>query len=90
MRQDQGTAAAKRHIDWALEHKINIVSGELHHYTAQPENATPAVKAFFKEVNSYAAQRGITVGMDGGLFRPELSCTRAQIVTFLYRDAKNP
>lgn len=61
MRQDQGTAAAKRHIDWALEHKINIVSGELHHYTAQPENATPAVKAFFKEVNSYAAQRGITV-----------------------------
>ena len=60
-RLDKGTEAAKRHIDWALEHKINVVSGELHHSIAQPETATPAVKAFFKEVNTYAALRGITV-----------------------------
>lgn len=46
--------------------------------------------SYFREAVLWAAQRGITNGMDGGLFRPELSCSRAQIVTFLYRDAKNP
>lgn len=44
---------------------------------------------YFKAV-LWAAERGITVGTDGGYFRPDDSCTRAQIVTFLYRDAKNP
>ena len=37
----------------------------------------------------WAAERGITVGMDGGRFCPALTCTRGQIVTFLYRDRKN-
>jgi len=46
--------------------------------------------AFFCKAVSWAAEREITLGMDGGLFRPELQCTRAQIVTFLYRDAKAP
>ena len=55
--------------------------------TAFPD--VPAGRFYHKAV-LWAAQRGITVGMDGGLFHPELSCTRAQIVTFLYRDAKNP
>ena len=46
--------------------------------------------SFYHEAVLWAAQRQITMGMDGGFFRPELSCTRAQIVTFLYRDAMNP
>lgn len=46
--------------------------------------------AFYCKAVLWAAQRGITVGMDGGFFRPELSCSRAQIVTFLYRDENNP
>lgn len=52
----------------------------------------PDVKAgtFYHKAILWAAQRQITVGMDGGCFRPELPCSRAQIVTFLYRDAKNP
>ena len=54
--------------------------------------AFPDVPAgsFYHKAVLWAAQRQITVGMDGGLFHPELSCSRAQIVTFLYRDAKNP
>ena len=55
--------------------------------TAFPD--VPAGSFFHKAVLG-AAEKGITVGMDGGLFRPELSCTRAQIVTFLYRDETNP
>ena len=45
---------------------------------------------YYHKAVLWAAQRGITVGMDGGYFRPALNCTRAQIVTFLYRDVKNP
>lgn len=44
---------------------------------------------YYYEAVCWAASRGITVGMDGGLFRPALPCTRGQIVTFLYRDVKN-
>ena len=45
---------------------------------------------FFHKAVLWAAQRGITVGMDGGYFCPHFPCTRAQIVTFLYRDETNP
>ena len=68
----------------------------LHRFRGCPEptvtTAFPDVStgSFYHKAVLWAAQREITVGMDGGLFRPELSCTRAQIVTFLYRDAKNP
>lgn len=46
--------------------------------------------SFYHKAVLWAAEREITLGMDGGYFRPALSCTRAQIVTFLYRDTKNP
>lgn len=68
----------------------------LHRFRGCPEptvtTAFPDVRPgdFYHKAVLWAAQRGITVGMDGGYFRPELSCTRAQIVTFLYRDVKNP
>ena len=54
--------------------------------------AFPDVKprSYYHKAVLWAAQREITVGMDGGYFRPEHHCNRAQIVTFLYRDAKNP
>lgn len=68
----------------------------LHRFRSCPEPdeaiAFPDVPqdSFCFRAVGWAAQRGITLGMDGGLFRPELSCSRAQIVTFLYRDEKNP
>ena len=48
-------------------------------FTDVPENAyyAPAVK--------WAADNGVTEGIGGGLFGPANDCTRAQIVTFLYR-----
>lgn len=68
----------------------------LHRFRGCPEPfltvSFPDVPAgsFFRKAVLWAAQTEITLGMDSGLFRPELSCNRAQIVTFLYRDAKNP
>jgi hypothetical protein len=34
----------------------------------------------------WAADNGITVGIGDGFFGVDQSCTRAQIVTFLYRS----
>ena len=37
---------------------------------------------------AWAAEQGVTSGMTADTFAPDASCTRAQIVTFLYRAAK--
>ena len=68
----------------------------LHRFRGCPEPfltaAFPDVPegSFFRTAVLWAAQNEITLGMDDGLFHPELTCNRAQIVTFLYRDAKIP
>ena len=43
-------------------------------------------EAYYYTPVLWAVENGITTGMGNGLFSPELSCTRGQIVTFLYRD----
>lgn len=42
------------------------------------------------EAVKWAAAQGITGGIGDGLFGPDLLCTRAQIVTFLWRAAGSP
>lgn len=41
--------------------------------------------AYYYEPVSWAVEQGVTAGTAPGKFSPEDSCTRAQIVTFLYR-----
>ena len=41
--------------------------------------------AYYAEAAAWAAEQGVTAGMKDGTFRPGGACTRAQIVTFLYR-----
>ena len=41
--------------------------------------------AYFYEAVKWAVKNGITTGVGNDLFAPEQPCTRAQIVTFLYR-----
>ena len=41
--------------------------------------------SYYEDAVTWAAANGITTGIGGGLFGPNQSCTRAQIVTFLYR-----
>ena len=48
------------------------------------------VDAYFYEAVKWAAEKGITGGVGNGLFAPNQSCTRAQIVTFLWRAAGSP
>lgn len=44
----------------------------------------------FYEAVLWAVERGITKGTGGSSFSPYATCTRAQIVTFLYRAAGSP
>lgn len=46
-------------------------------------------KYYYNAVN-WAVKKGITSGTGNGMFSPDGLCTRAQIVTFLYRAAGSP
>ena len=46
--------------------------------------------AYFYEAVKWAVKNGITTGVGNNLFAPEQPCTRAQIVTFLWRAAGSP
>ena len=48
------------------------------------------VDAYYYEAVKWAAEKGITGGVGNGLFAPNQPCTRAQIVTFLWRAAGSP
>ena len=40
---------------------------------------------YYAEAVAWAVENGITQGTGGGMFSPNATCTRAQVVTFLYR-----
>ncbi len=68
----------------------------LHRFRGSPD-ASGAVPfsdvppgCYYYDAVQWAVQRGITNGMGDGTFAPGRLCDRAQIVTFLYRDVKNP
>ena len=63
----------------------------LHRFAGDPGNEgdsafrdVPA-DSWYSEAVSWAVENDITQGTGNGLFSPDAGCTRAQIVTFLYR-----
>ena len=46
--------------------------------------------AYYYEAVKWAAENGVTGGVGNSLFAPNQPCTRAQIVTFLWRAAGSP
>ena len=42
--------------------------------------------SYYAQAVAWAVENGITAGVGGGRFDPNSTCTRAQIVTFLYRS----
>ena len=49
-----------------------------------------STSAYYYEAVKWAQEKGITGGIGNGLFGPDQPCTRAQIVTFLWRAAGSP
>lgn len=46
--------------------------------------------AYYADAVKWAVEKGITTGTSATTFSPEASCTRAQMVTFLWRAAGSP
>ena len=73
-------------------------SGENPENPEDPESPENPVAKFtdvsegssYYQAISWAVQNGITVGTSENTFSPDATCTRAQIVTFLYRAAGSP
>lgn len=42
--------------------------------------------AYYEKAVLWAAENGVTAGTSATTFSPDATCTRAQVVTFLYRD----
>lgn len=45
-----------------------------------------AVNAYYSDAVRWAVNKGVTAGTSSTTFSPDATCTRGQIVTFLYRD----
>ena len=66
----------------------------LHRYAGTPQansshpfSDVPA-EAYYADAVAWAVEEGIAKGTGDGAFSPNAACTRAQIVTFLYRAAE--
>ena len=62
-------------------------------FTKTPETSPfddVSVDAYYFDAVKWAADKGITGGVSDNLFAPDDGCTRAHIVTFLWRAAGSP
>ena len=55
--------------------------------TGTADFADVDVHAYYAKAVAWAVEQGITSGMGNGMFGAEATCTRGQIVTFLYNAA---
>ena len=53
--------------------------------SGKAEFSDVSATAFYADAVAWAAKKGITTGIGGGLFGSDNDCTRGQIVTFLWR-----
>ena len=69
---------------------VRLSDGEI--YTTPISEIFSDVKdsAYYAEAVLWAVRNGITTGTGDGRFRPKKTCTRAEIVTFLYAAAGRP
>lgn len=58
--------------------------------TSEPTFTDVPADAYYYKAVKWAADKGITSGIGNNLFAADKSCTRAQIVTFLWRAAGSP
>ena len=69
--------------------KVEINAAFVKEVETSPFSDVPT-SAYYYEAVKWAQEKGITGGIGNGLFGPNQPCTRAQIVTFLWRAAGSP
>ena len=66
------------------------ISAEFAEIQAAPTFTDVPTDAYYAEAVEWAVENGITKGVSDTDFGPNMTCTRAQIVTFLWRAAGSP
>lgn len=89
---DRSTPATGTEPGYALYHCKNcgqetilVRTPALGDDTLAQEFTDVAADQFYTEPVDWAVRRGVTNGTDKGIFTPDGTCTRAQVVTFLWR-----
>ena len=77
--QSLNLAGGASGIDTFLWRALGKPSGSSAAFTDVPSGA------YYAKAVAWAAENDVTTGVGGGRFAPDDTCTRAQIVTFLYR-----
>lgn len=73
--------------------KVTVVADFTQTGTEQPEGlpfTDVAEGAYYYDAVAWAVENGVTEGTSATTFSPDLACTRAQMVTFLWRAAGSP
>ncbi len=74
--------------------QVDLPAGAKVHFAGSPAPVSPFVDvpadAYYASAVNWAVARMITVGTDNTHFSPDLACTRAQVVTFLWRAMGSP
>ena len=66
------------------------VAGEKETASTAPKFTDVASDAYYAEAVKWAVENNVTAGTSATTFSPDVTCTRAQILTFLWRAAGSP
>ena len=95
--EQNGIAAGTSETTFSPDQTINRAQAVSFMYRAAKATASSAENPFtdvekgsyYYDAVTWSAENNITVGTSATTFSPEKSCTRAEIVTFLYRESQN-
>ncbi len=87
-------AGADAPVAWE-DAQVNSASADAPDMPGEPPAGAPAFSdvapdAYYADSVRWAVRQGVTRGTSNSLFSPDALCTRAQIVTFLWRAAGSP
>ena len=80
----------KPSVDFYMNDTVNAFSGVADAGTHKPTFTDVAEDSYYADAVAWAVDRDITTGTSWTTFDPSGDCTRAQVVTFLWRAAGEP
>ncbi len=85
-----GKSAAVSTLSNAMPDIDSLMTGSVTEPTATTPFTDVTAGAYYYDAVLWAVQNGVTSGTSATTFSPDASCTRGQIVTFLWRAAGSP
>ena len=74
-------------LDWIVKDGAVVIGEDVYPFSDVDVNG---VHSQYADAIKWAYNEGITTGAEPGIFKPDSGCTRAEVVTFLWRHAGSP